>query len=102
MASGASHQPSSHDANAPDGIQHLERHGYLFGLKLANSWSPFLHDVVYKHLGLSWGQFRLDSADMSLFLRLVRHPDFYGTFEDARDETRELSEPFRCLRHYAE
>jgi quinate dehydrogenase len=57
----------------------LERHGYLFGQKLTNSMSPFLHSVIYEQLGLNWAQVRLDSADMDLFLRLIRHPDFYGT-----------------------
>ena len=66
------------DAHAPGEVQGLDRHGYLFGLKLTHSWSPYLHDVIYKHLGLSWGQVRLDSADMDLFLRLVQHPDFFG------------------------
>lgn len=56
----------------------LERHGYLFGLHLTNSWSPFLHDVIYQHLGLHWGQVRLDSSDMDLFLKLIQHPKFYG------------------------
>ncbi|KAL8392642.1 hypothetical protein RB595_002730 [Gaeumannomyces hyphopodioides] len=56
----------------------LERHGYLFGKKLAQSFSPFLHDVIYRELGLNWGQVRLDSTDMDLFLRLVRAPSFYG------------------------
>lgn len=78
MATQALQQATEFDARAPAGIRELERHGYLFGLKLANSWSPYLHDVIYKHLGLSWGQVRLDSADMDLFLQLVQHPDFYG------------------------
>lgn len=57
----------------------LEKHGYLFGQHLTNSWSPFLHSVIYEDLGIKWGQVRLDSADMSLFLKLIQHPDFYGT-----------------------
>ncbi|KLU88495.1 quinate dehydrogenase [Magnaporthiopsis poae ATCC 64411] len=59
-------------------IAGLERHGYLFGKKLTQSFSPFLHDVIYRELGLNWGQIRLDSTDMDLFLRLVRAPSFYG------------------------
>lgn len=73
---------SSLEALAPPEVAaetaRLERHGYLFGLHLTNSWSPFLHDVIYQHLGLHWGQVRLDSADMDLFLKLIQHPNFYG------------------------
>ncbi|KAL6862528.1 Quinate dehydrogenase [Amphichorda felina] len=61
----------------PD-VSHLQRHGYLFGQKITHSWSPFFHSVIYQHLGLPWGQERLDSADVALFLQLVQHPDFYG------------------------
>ncbi|KAK3320160.1 hypothetical protein B0T19DRAFT_282830 [Cercophora scortea] len=56
----------------------LDRHGYLFGQKLAASMSPLLHEVVYRELGLRWEQMRLDSTDMDLFLRLMHHPKFYG------------------------
>ncbi|KAK3935448.1 hypothetical protein QBC46DRAFT_397481 [Diplogelasinospora grovesii] len=59
-------------------VDRLDRHGYLFGQKLAASMSPLLHSVVYRELGLNWEQIRLDSADMDLFLRLIRHPKFYG------------------------
>ncbi|KUI59658.1 Quinate dehydrogenase [Cytospora mali] len=59
-------------------VEHLDRHGYLFGQKLTASLSPLLHDVVYQNLGLNWGQVRLDSTDMNLFLKLRQHPKFYG------------------------
>jgi quinate dehydrogenase len=59
-------------------IEKLDRHGYLFGKKLAASMSPLLHSTVYRELGLPWGQIRLDSADIDSFLRLIRHPKFYG------------------------
>lgn len=59
-------------------VGQLDRHGYLFGQKLAASMSPLLHDVVYSELGLRWEQVRLDSTDMGLFLKLIRHPKFYG------------------------
>ena len=42
--------------------------------------SPLLHGTVYRELGLQWEQFRLDSTDMNLFLRLMHHPKFYGSF----------------------
>ncbi|GAB0138418.1 Quinate dehydrogenase [Epichloe bromicola] len=56
----------------------LDRHGFLFGQKIAHSLSPYLHQLVYDHLGMKWGQIRLDSADMQQFLQLARHPSFYG------------------------
>ncbi|KAK9437020.1 Quinate dehydrogenase [Metarhizium brunneum] len=56
----------------------LDRHGYLFGQKITHSLSPFLHQIIYDHLGLKWSQIRLDSADMSQFLQLAQHPSFYG------------------------
>ena len=59
-------------------IDKLDKHGFLFGEKLAASMSPLLHSVVYKNLGLNWEQIRLDSTDMDLLLRLIRHPKFYG------------------------
>jgi quinate dehydrogenase len=71
------------DPRAPAGIEGLQRHGYLFGQHLANSYSPYLHDVIYSNLGLPWGQVRLDSSDINLFLDLVQHPDFYGMFNSA-------------------
>jgi hypothetical protein len=40
--------------------------------------SPLLHEVVYRGVDLDWEQIRLDSTDMDLFLRLIRHPKFYG------------------------
>ncbi|SPN99291.1 related to ARO1 - arom pentafunctional enzyme [Cephalotrichum gorgonifer] len=56
----------------------LDRHGYLFGKKITNSLSPYLHGVIYKELDLNWAQVRLDSDDISAFLKLIRHPQFYG------------------------
>ena len=60
-------------------IDQLDKHGFLFGKKLAASMSPLLHDVVYRGVGLNWEQLRLDSTDMNLFLSLIQHPKFYGT-----------------------
>jgi quinate dehydrogenase len=65
-----------------DQIDQLDRHGYLFGQKLAASMSPLLHETVYRELGLRWEQIRLDSQDMDLFLQLIRHPEFYGKYLD--------------------
>ncbi|KAM0742417.1 hypothetical protein ACQRIT_002594 [Beauveria bassiana] len=56
----------------------LDRHGYLFGTHIQHSWSPFLHQIIYDDLGLNWAQLRLDSADLSQFLQLAQHPNFYG------------------------
>ncbi|PNY29125.1 Quinate dehydrogenase [Tolypocladium capitatum] len=56
----------------------LDRHGYLFGQKITHSLSPLLHQVIYDHLSLRWGQVRLDSSDVRRFLDLIQHPSFYG------------------------
>jgi quinate dehydrogenase len=77
---------STVDAAVVAETSHLERHGYLFGKKLTHSWSPFLHGVIYEDLGLNWGQVRLDSEDIPLFLKLTQHPQCYGkghSFTDA-------------------
>jgi quinate dehydrogenase len=66
-----------------DQIDQLDRHGYLFGQKLAASMSPLLHETVYRELGLRWQQIRLDSQDMDLFLQLIQHPEFYGKYLDS-------------------
>lgn len=68
----------SGDSLASNQVSQLDRHGYLFGKKLTHSLSPFFHNVVYRDLGLRWGQVRLDSADIPSFLELARHQDFYG------------------------
>ncbi|KAK2071418.1 hypothetical protein P8C59_005846 [Phyllachora maydis] len=69
-----SDEPSPLEAH----IQRVDRFGLLFGEKLAASMSPLLHNVVYRSLHLQWEQLRLDSNNMDLFLRLMRHPKFYG------------------------
>ncbi|KAF7545669.1 hypothetical protein G7Z17_g8994 [Cylindrodendrum hubeiense] len=68
----------SGDTLASDEVSQLDRHGYLFGKKLTHSLSPFFHNVIYRDLGLRWGQVRLDSADIPSFMELARHRDFYG------------------------
>jgi len=59
-------------------VTRTERHGYLFGHPIAHSMSPLLHQTVYNGLGLNWAQYPLESRDMSLFLELIKHPQFYG------------------------
>lgn len=59
-------------------VAQLERHGYLFGQKIAASMSPLFHKTIYEELGLDWEQFRLDSSDIAAFLELIKHPKFYG------------------------
>lgn len=68
----------SGDTLASNEVSQLDRHGYLFGKKLTHSLSPFFHNIIYRDLGLRWGQVRLDSADIPGFLELARHRDFYG------------------------
>lgn len=59
-------------------VSKVDRHGYLFGHPISHSMSPLLHQTVYDNLGLKWAQYPMDSTDMSLFLRLIKHPQFYG------------------------
>jgi quinate dehydrogenase len=59
-------------------IDHLDRHGYLFGYPITHSMSPLMHQTVYDALQLSWSQLPLPSTDIEQFLRLIRHPKFYG------------------------
>ncbi|OHF04635.1 quinate dehydrogenase [Colletotrichum orchidophilum] len=60
-------------------IEQLDRHGYLFGQKITHSLSPLLHTTIYEGIGLKWEQMRLDSADLPLFLELIKHPKCYGS-----------------------
>jgi quinate dehydrogenase len=57
----------------------LDRHGYLFGLKIQASMSPLFHKTIYQELGLNWEQQRFESADIPQFLELIKDPNFYGT-----------------------
>ncbi|KAJ3572993.1 hypothetical protein NPX13_g4862 [Xylaria arbuscula] len=61
--------------------QALERHGYLFGQKIAASMSPVFHQTIFNDRGWAWEQFRLDSADIPSFLRLLQDPNCFGTFQ---------------------
>ncbi|KAK0864025.1 hypothetical protein LTS02_006267 [Friedmanniomyces endolithicus] len=63
---------------ADPAIDHLDRHGYLFGYPIAHSLSPLFHQTVYDHLGLRWSQLLLESTHMSQFLRLLKNPELYG------------------------
>ncbi|USP78922.1 uncharacterized protein yc1106_06196 [Curvularia clavata] len=67
----------STETRTPD-VSQTQRHGYLFGHPIAHSMSPLLHKTVYDGLGLDWAQYPLESRDMSLFLELIKHPQFYG------------------------
>ncbi|KAJ3457942.1 hypothetical protein MRS44_012051 [Fusarium solani] len=60
------------------GQQPVGRHGYLFGLKIANSYSPLIHRTIYRDLGLSWDQRLWDSTDILNFLLLLRDPACFG------------------------
>ncbi|TKA83849.1 hypothetical protein B0A55_00116 [Friedmanniomyces simplex] len=59
-------------------VDHLGRHGYLFGYPIAHSMSPLFHQTVYDHLGLRWSQLLLESTDMLQFLRLLRDKRLFG------------------------
>lgn len=62
-------------------VDHLEKHGYLFGYPIAHSYSPFLHNSVFDALGLQWGFSLLESTDMNQFLRLIKDPRLYGELD---------------------
>ncbi|KAJ5366859.1 hypothetical protein N7541_000800 [Penicillium brevicompactum] len=68
----------SGDILSPSDISQLGRHGYVVGKKIANSWAPFIHDIVFRGLDLPWGQVRLELDDMGEFMKLVHHPEFFG------------------------
>jgi quinate dehydrogenase len=59
-------------------IDQYERHGYLFGYPIAHSYSPYLHNTVFKCLDINWGFELLESKDMSLFLKLLKDQRLYG------------------------
>jgi len=59
-------------------VDHLERHGYLFGYPIAHSMSPIFHQTIYDNLGLRWSQLPLPSTDMAHFLELIRNPRLFG------------------------
>ncbi|KAI1499016.1 hypothetical protein F5X99DRAFT_391418 [Biscogniauxia marginata] len=59
-------------------VEQLDRHGYLFGQKIAASMSPLFHGTIFAELGLKWEQLRLDSADIPHFLALIRDPKCFG------------------------
>jgi quinate dehydrogenase len=97
-----SKQEAAPALNLESRIDQLDKHGFLFGKKLTASMSPLLHEVVYRGVDLDWEQIRLDSTDMDLFLRLIRHPKFYGMswiYQASRGRKREplfgwLSSPY--------
>ncbi|KAK8072878.1 hypothetical protein PG996_006226 [Apiospora saccharicola] len=64
--------------NAPKPQTQLDRHGYLFGLKIQASMSPLFHKTIYSELGLRWEQKLFESADISQFLQRIKDPNFYG------------------------
>lgn len=79
----ATRRKAEQPTEAPN-VDHLDRHGYLFGQKITASLSPLLHDTIYQEIGLNWAQVRLDSTDMDLFLQLRQHPKFYGRVPSAQ------------------
>ncbi|KXL51156.1 hypothetical protein M433DRAFT_60806 [Acidomyces richmondensis BFW] len=64
--------------DAPD-IEHLDRHGYLFGYPIAHSMSPIFHQTIFNGLGLRWSQLPLPSTDIEQFLQLIKHPKCFGS-----------------------
>lgn len=64
-------------AATPD-ISKREKFGLLFGYPIAHSYSPLMHQTVYDNIGYNWQQFLFESTDMSQFLEIRQHPQFYG------------------------
>ncbi|KAI7504704.1 shikimate/quinate 5-dehydrogenase [Hortaea werneckii] len=60
-------------------IEHLDRHGYLFGYPIAHSLSPIFHQTIYDNLGLRWSQLPLPSTDIQHFMQLLQHPKCFGS-----------------------
>ncbi|GAP84412.2 putative quinate dehydrogenase [Rosellinia necatrix] len=56
----------------------LDRHGYIFGQKIAASMSPQFHQTIFDDLGWRWEQLRLDSDDIPGFLKLLQDPKCFG------------------------
>ncbi len=65
-------------AKAPD-IDHLDRHGYLFGYPISHSLAPLLFRTIFRSLDLNWDYLPLSSTDIDQLLRLIRHSRCYGT-----------------------
>ncbi|KAK3724110.1 hypothetical protein LTR37_001232 [Vermiconidia calcicola] len=60
-------------------IDHLDKHGYLFGHPIAHSLSPLFHQTIFDALGLNWDYLLLPSTDVKQFLNLVRDRRCYGS-----------------------
>lgn len=52
---------------------------YLFGHPIAHSWSPLLHNTLYKQGGLPWTYELFESTDVQAFLGLLRDPRCMGS-----------------------
>jgi len=63
---------------AAPNVEHLDRHGYLFGYPIAHSMSPIFHQTIFNGLGLRWSQLPLPSTDIEHFLELIKHPKCFG------------------------
>lgn len=73
-------QPQQNVITAPEPqVDHVERHGYLFGYPVAHSFSPLFHNTVFEQLGMPWDFQLLESTDMSQFLRLIKDDRLYGS-----------------------
>jgi hypothetical protein len=78
-----------------------EKFGVLFGHPIAHSYSPMMHQTVYDNIGYDWQQFLLESTDMSQFLALRQHPQFYGKSPRTGFSTQVANNPSRRGCHNA-
>lgn len=86
-------------AVTPD-ISKREKFGLLFGYPIAHSYSPLMHQTVYNNIGYNWQQFLFESTDMSQFLEIRQHPQFYG--QSLRTVyKRQIADESRCIGYNA-
>jgi quinate dehydrogenase len=78
--------PTTTEDPVPQNAAH-DRHGYLFGQKIAASMSPQFHQTIFDELGWRWEQLRLDSADIPGFLELLQDPKCFGAFRTTKSFT---------------
>lgn len=86
-------------AEIPD-ISKRERFGLLFGYPIAHSYSPLMHQTVYDNIDYNWQQFLFESTDMSQFLSIRQHPQFYGKLLRT-GSMKQVADPSRCIGHNA-
>lgn len=52
---------------------------YLFGHNLKRSYSPFLHNTIFRLLGIPYTYYRYECSDVNEILPITKQPDFGGS-----------------------